>query len=100
MTYIILIAMLATWVVVQGAGFDQQAMAASVCNLGMVPGELTHMAPIGQAVPLGRGMACGVDNDPIKILTPLISMFLHGGGGHNFGEAAFFLVFGKKIEGS
>jgi len=36
MTYIILAAMLLTWIFVQGAGFDQQALAASVCNLGMV----------------------------------------------------------------
>ncbi|HXQ77803.1 MAG TPA: rhomboid family intramembrane serine protease, partial [Gemmatimonadaceae bacterium] len=75
MTYLILIAMFATWIFVQGAGFDQQALAASVCNLGMVPGELTHLAPINQAVPLGRGVSCVVDNDRINILTPLISMF-------------------------
>jgi membrane associated rhomboid family serine protease len=100
MTYLILIAMFATWIVVQGAGFDQQALAASVCNLGMVPGELTHMAPVGQAVPLGRGMACVVDNDRINVLTPLISMFLHGGWGHILGNALFFWVFGNNIEDS
>ena len=100
MTYLILIAMLATWILIQGAGFDQQAMAASVCNLGMVPGEITHMAPIGQAVPLGRGMACVVDRDPINIWTPLISMFLHGGWGHILGNALFFWVFGNNIEDS
>src|SRR5438045_2515570 len=100
MTYLILAAMLLTWIFVQGAGFDQQALAASVCNLGMVPGELTHMAPIGRAVPLGRGMSCVVDNDPINILTPLISMFLHGGWGHSLGNALFFWVFGNNIEDS
>ena len=100
MTYILLAAMLLTWVFVQGAGFDQQALAASVCNLGMVPGELTHMAPIGQAVPLGRGMACVVDNDPINIFTPVISMFLHGGWGHILGNGLFFWVFGNNIEDS
>src|SRR5204862_7712467 len=100
MTYIILAAMLLTWIFVQGAGFDQQALAASVCNLGMVPGELTHMAPIGEAVPLGRGMSCVVDNDPINIWTPLISMFLHGGWGHILGNALFFWVFGNNIEDS
>jgi membrane associated rhomboid family serine protease len=100
MTYLILIAMLATWILVQGAGFDQQAMAASVCNLGMVPGEITHMAPIGQAVPLGRGMACVIDRDPINIWTPVISMFLHGGWGHILGNALFFWVFGNNIEDS
>ena len=100
MTYSILAVMFATWILVQGAGFDQQALAASVCNLGMVPGELTHLAPVGTAVPLGRGMACVVDNDPINIFTPFISMFLHGGWGHLLGNALFFWVFGNNIEDS
>src|SRR5437764_6038369 len=100
MTYTILVAMLLIWIFVQGAGFDQQALAASVCNLGMVPGEITHMARLGEAVPLGRGMSCVVDNDPINIWTPLISMFLHGGWGHILGNAVFFWVFGNNIEDS
>ena len=100
MTYLILIAMFMTWIFVQGAGFDQQTLAASVCNLGLVPGELTHMARVGTAVPLGGGMACVVDNDPINILTPFISMFLHGGWGHLLGNALFFWVFGNNIEDS
>jgi hypothetical protein len=98
MTYAILLAMFLVWIFVQGAGFDQTALAASVCNLGMVPGEITHMAPLGEAVPLGRGMSCVVDNDPINALTPLISMFLHGGWGHILGNALFFWVFGNNIE--
>jgi len=100
MTYLILIAMFMTWIFIQGAGFDQQTLAASVCNLGLVPGELTHMSPVGTPVPLGGGMACVVDNDPINILTPLISMFLHGGWGHILGNALFFWVFGNNIEDS
>lgn len=100
MTYAILAGMIATWVWVQGAGFDGPRLAASVCNLGMVPGELTHMAPLGTAVPLSRNMACVIDNDPINILTPFISMFLHGGWGHLLGNALFFWVFGNNVEDS
>jgi membrane associated rhomboid family serine protease len=100
MTYTLLAAMLVVWIFVQGAGLDQQALAASVCNLGMVPGELTHMARLGTAVPLGRGLACVVDNEPINILTPVISMFLHGGWGHLLGNCLFFWVFGNNIEDS
>ena len=100
MTYAILAVMFATWFFVQGAGFDQMALAASVCNLGMVPGELSHLAPIGTAVPLGRDVACVVDNDQINVLTPLISMFLHGGWAHLLGNALFFWVFGNNIEDS
>lgn len=100
MTYAILALMFATWFFVQGAGFDQMALAASVCNLGMVPGELSHLAPIGTAVPLARDVACVVDNDQINVLTPLISMFLHGGWAHLLGNALFFWVFGNNIEDS
>lgn len=102
MTYAILAGMFVTWIVVQGAGLPggDVKLLTSVCNLGMVPGELTHLARIGTAVPLGDGMACVVDNEPINILTPLTSMFLHGGWGHLLGNALFFWVFGKKIEDS
>ena len=102
MTYAILAGMLATWVFVQGAGFPSNdvKLVTSVCNLGMVPGELTHLARLGTAVPVGDGLACVVDNDPINWLTPLTSMFLHGGWGHLLGNMLFFWVFGKKIEDS
>jgi membrane associated rhomboid family serine protease len=102
MTYAILAGMLATWVFVQGAGFSSNdvKLVTSVCNLGMVPGELTHLARLGTAVPVGDGLACVVDNEPINWLTPLTSMFLHGGWGHLLGNMLFFWVFGKKIEDS
>ena len=100
MTYAILAGILGTWFFIQGAGFDPYAMAVSVCNLGMVPGEITHQAPLGTAVPLGHGLACVVDNEPINILTPFTSMFLHGGWGHLLGNLMFFWVFGNNVEDS
>src|SRR4029079_7756631 len=100
MTILLLAAMGAVWVLYQGAGLDPQHLAASVCNLGMVPGELTHRAPLGEAVPLGPNLSCVVDNEPINILTPLTSMFLHGSWGHILGNAIFFWVFGNNIADS
>lgn len=100
MTYAILAGMVGAWFYLQGAGFDIRALAVSVCNLGMVPGELTRMAPLGTAVPLGNGMACVVDNEPINLLTPFTSMFLHGGWFHLLGNAMFFWVFGNNVEDS
>lgn len=75
-------------------------LAARVCDLGMVPGELTHKAPLGLAVPIGAGMACVVDNLPINILTPLTSMFLHGGWMHIIGNMWFLWLFGNNVEDS
>lgn len=98
MTAFIVSGMFAVWVLVQGAGLDERALVTSVCNLGMVPGELTHLAPLGTAVPVSRDLACVVDNDPVNVLTPLLSLFLHGGWGHVLGNALFLWVFGRGIE--
>jgi membrane associated rhomboid family serine protease len=100
MTYAILAALVGTWVFVQGAGFNEMQLAISICNLGMVPGEITHQARIGTGVPLGDGLACVIDNEPVNIFTPFISMFLHGGWGHLLGNCLFFWVFGNNIEDS
>jgi membrane associated rhomboid family serine protease len=99
MTWLILGLMFAVWFVVEGAGNGFQ-MAVSVCNWGMVPGELTHRARIGTGVPLGMGLACVVDNQSVNWLTPVTSMFLHGGWMHILGNALFFWVFGNNIEDS
>ena len=99
MTWLILGTMFAVWFVVEGAG-NGYTMAASVCHWGMVPGELTHRAPLGTAVPLGMGMFCAVDKSPINVLTPITSIFLHGGWVHILGNALFFWVFGNNIEDS
>ena len=98
MTAFIVAGMFAVWVLVQGAGLNERVLVTSVCNLGMVPGELTHLAPLGTAVPVSRDLACVVDNDPVNVLTPLISLFLHGGWGHILGNALFLWVFGRGIE--
>jgi membrane associated rhomboid family serine protease len=98
MTYLLLAVTWGVWLLIQQAGLNPQALAATVCDLGMVPGELTHRAPIGYAVPIGPGMACVVDDYPINRLTPLISIFLHGGWGHIIGNSIYLLVFGKGVE--
>jgi membrane associated rhomboid family serine protease len=100
MTYLLLAATWAVWLVVQQGGFDPQVLAETVCNLGMVPGELTHRAAIGFSVQIGPGMSCAIDNDRINILTPFLSIFLHGGWGHIIGNSIYLWVFGKNVEGS
>ena len=99
MTWLLIGTTVAVWMTVQGAG-SSESLATSVCNLGLVPGELTHRAPLGMAVPLGGGYSCIVDQQPINRFTPLLSMFLHGGWGHLLGNMLFFWVFGNNIEDS
>ncbi len=100
MTYALLGAIIGAWVLVQGAGLSERALATSVCDLGMVPGELTGQAPIGTGVPIARNLACVVDDDWYNALTPITSMFLHGGWAHLLGNGLFFWVFGNNVEDS
>jgi membrane associated rhomboid family serine protease len=100
MTYLLLGAIVATWLLVQGGGFDATTLAATVCNFGMVPGELTHQAPLGSGVPIGPDMACVIDDYTVNLFTPITSMFLHGGWMHLLGNCLFFWVFGNNVEDS
>ena len=100
MTYVLLGAIIGAWVLLQGAGLSPRDLAISVCNLGMVPGEITGQAALGTGVPISRDLACVVDNAWYNWLTPITSMFLHGGWGHLLGNALFFWVFGNNVEDS
>ena len=93
------------WMIVQGAGGAAGAdgpyrLIASVCNYGLVPGELTRMAPVGFGVPIGPGVQCVVDNEPVNLLTPVLSIFLHGSWSHIIGNSLYLWVFGNNVEDS
>ena len=98
--YALLAAIFAVWLLVERGGMDDGAMAAAVCNYGLVPGELSGRAPLGSGIPIGPGLACVIDDMAINWLTPITSMFLHGGWGHILGNALFLWVFGNNIEDS
>lgn len=100
MNYLIITLTIAVWFLVQGAGTSTLRLAASVCDYGVVPGELTRAAPLGLAVPMGPQLACVIDNYAINWATPLISIFLHGSWGHLLGNMLFLWVFGDNIEDS
>jgi membrane associated rhomboid family serine protease len=98
MTLGILVATFAVWVLVQGAGFSERDLVYSVCNLGLVPAELTSRGAIGTAVPISDQLSCVVDDNSINWLTPVISIFLHGSWAHILGNALFFWIFGNNVE--
>lgn len=99
-TIALLVVLALVWLFVQGAGLDAHALAASICNYGLVPGEITARAAVGTGVPIAPGLACVVDADPINYLTPITSMFLHGGWMHLLGNGLFLWVFGNNVEDS
>jgi membrane associated rhomboid family serine protease len=87
-----------TWLLVQGAG-ENMALARSVCNLGLIPGELTGALPPGTRFPMGEGVVCLTD--PGRQVSHLFtSMFLHGGWMHLIGNMWFLWLFGNNVEDS
>src|SRR5688572_15381956 len=86
------------WLAVQGGGAGQ-ALAASVCNLGLIPGELTQSVPAGARFPLGDGLVCLTDPGP-ELTHVITSMFLHGSWMHLLGNMWFLWLFGNNIEDS
>jgi membrane associated rhomboid family serine protease len=95
-TYALIALNLLVWLLVQGAG-TSLALARSVCELGLIPGELTLSVPPGTRFPMGDGLVCLTDpgRQPAHIFT---SMFLHGSWLHILGNMWFLWIFGNNVE--
>ena len=75
------------------------SLARSVCDLGLIPGELTLRLPPGTPFPMGNGLVCLTD--PGRQLSHVLtSMFLHGSWMHLLGNMWFLWIFGNNIEDS
>jgi len=97
-TYLLIALNVLAWFVVQGAGSPLE-LARSVCNLGLIPGELTLALPPGTRFPLGDGLVCLTDPGR-QVSHVLTSMFLHGSWMHLLGNMWFLWLFGNNIEDS
>jgi membrane associated rhomboid family serine protease len=87
----------AAWILVQGMGAEPY-LSRSVCDLGLIPGELLGRIPTGYTLPMSRELSCTV-GEP-HWYTPLTSMFLHGGWLHLIGNMWFLWLFGNNVEDS
>jgi len=97
-TILIILLNVFAWLFVQGAG-QPYALAESVCNLGLISGELTLSLPPGTPLEMGRGLVCLTD--PGRQTSHLFtSMFLHGSWMHLLGNMWFFWIFGNNVEDS
>jgi membrane associated rhomboid family serine protease len=97
-TFALIAANVLTWLSVQGAG-DTLPLARSVCNLGLIPGELTGLVPPGATAPMGEGLLCATD--PGRQTSHVVSsMFLHGSWAHLLGNMWFLWIFGNNVEDS
>ena len=97
-TYAIVGLNVLVWLVVQGAG-TTLPLARSVCDLGLIPGELTGRVAAGTTLQMGPDLFCRVEgaHHYAHVLT---SMFLHGSWMHIIMNMWFFWIFGNNIEDS
>jgi membrane associated rhomboid family serine protease len=87
-----------SWLFLQGAG-STLSLAKSVCELGLIAGELTGSLPPGTTFPMGEGLACSTDPGP-QITHLFTHMFLHGSWMHLLGNMWFLWLFGNNVEDS
>jgi membrane associated rhomboid family serine protease len=96
-TLALIVANVLVWLTVEGGG-SELPLIRSVCELGLVPGELLGRVPEGTAVPLAPGYACVIGEPaPHTVFT---SMFLHGSWFHLLGNVWFLWIFGNNVEDS
>ena len=86
----------AAWIFLQGLG-SPGPLAQSICEFGLIPGELLQTLAGETRVPLGQGLDCYTDPRP-NWLTPFTSMFMHGGWLHLIINMWFLYIFGDNVE--
>jgi len=95
-TYGLIAANLAVWVLVQGMGAEP-TLSQSVCSLGLIPAEFLGRLPPGTTISLGPDVVCSV-HQPGHLFAPLTSMFMHGSWFHVLGNMWFLHIFGNNVE--
>ena len=95
-TICLIAACVLTWVLIQGAG-AVEPLVTSVCNYGLIPGELTGTLPPGVRFPMGEGFVCLTDPGR-QTQNVITSMFLHGSWMHLLGNMWFLWLFGNNVE--
>ncbi len=105
-TFAIIAVNVLVWLVVEKAGSTAirpdgsiSGLVASVCNLGLIPGELTRQVAPGTSFAMGNGLVC-VTESGRHFTNVLTSMFLHGSWLHLIGNMWFLWIFGKGVEDS
>jgi len=97
-TYALIALNIAAWIFVQGLGMEPR-LGASVCTLGLVPGELLQTLAAGTSFQVGPNAFCTLTDTP-NWLTVVSHMFLHGGWLHIIGNLWFLWIFGNNVEDS
>jgi membrane associated rhomboid family serine protease len=84
------------WIMLQGFG-THPALAESICEFGLIPGEFLEKLSPGTTISLGNQLTCVTDPHR-SWFTPLSSMFMHGSWFHLIINMWFFSIFGDNVE--
>jgi membrane associated rhomboid family serine protease len=96
-TFGLIAANVVAWVVIQGLG-SEPALSSSVCQYGLIPGEVLGLLPAGvTGFEVAPGLVCAFGESGAWH-TVLTSMFLHGGWLHLIGNMWFLWIFGNNVE--
>ena len=87
---------LASWIFLQGFGVNP-VLAKSICQFGLIPGELLETVKEGIRIPLGNGLYC-LTGGQANWLSPITSMFMHGSWLHIIINMWFLFIFGDNVE--
>jgi membrane associated rhomboid family serine protease len=93
-TLLLIVANVAVWILVQGAGAEPGALMSSVCEYGAIPADITGESPRSPGGPA----VCPADG--LGWPAVLTSMFLHGSWLHLIGNVWFLWIFGNNVEDS
>ena len=94
-TFAIIALNVVAWLLLQGLG-SEPALTRSVCQLGLIPGDLLGTVDLAQVPP---EFPCSLDGES-SWLTLLSSMFMHGSWMHIIGNMWFMWIFGGNVEDS
>ena len=95
-TYLIIALNILSWIFIQKLG-THPGLMKSITQFGLIPGDLLGLVKSGTQIPLGKGFTYILDGNP-DWLTPISSMFMHGGWLHLIGNMWFLGIFGDNIE--
>jgi membrane associated rhomboid family serine protease len=95
-TYTIIGLNVISWIWLQGLGMNPK-LTISICEFGLIPGELLGNLKPGTEIYLGSGIGCIVQSKA-NLFAPLTSMFMHGGWLHIIINMWFLALFGDNVE--
>lgn len=97
-TYGIIAINVLVWIILEGAG-NEKTMISSICNLGLIPGELLGSLQSGTRIALSPTAECFISGKS-DYSTLITHMFLHGSWFHLISNMWFLAVFGDNVEDS